>query len=77
MALGELNLRCAAPATLAETVALKMMITVPADAEELASLHLAHRRVVNLYGIRYYALLGQRHFSQRRLRKANGLNSML
>jgi len=56
------GLCCAAPATLAETVALQMMVAVSADTEVLPSLDLAHFRVVNLYGIRYYALLGQRHF---------------
>ena len=39
-----------------------MMVAVSADTEVLPSLDLAHFRVVNLYGIRYYALLGQRHF---------------
>jgi len=40
-----------------------MMVAVSADAEELAPLDLAHRRIVNLDGIRYQCLLGQRHLS--------------
>jgi len=46
-------LGCAAPATLVETVALEMMVAVSADAEELTRLHLAHRRIMDLYGVRY------------------------
>ena len=67
---------CAAPATFAETVTLKMMIAVSTDAEELARLDLTHRRIVNLHGIRHRYLLGQRHLSTV-VEKAIGDNSML
>ena len=47
------NLGRATPAALFETLALKAMITVCADAEEFTCLDLAHCRVVNYHGIRY------------------------
>ncbi len=43
----------AAPAALAETVALKMMVAVSAEAEELSRLDLAHCRIVDLHSVRY------------------------
>jgi len=46
-------LGCAAPAALVETIILQMMVAMSADAEELARLHLAHRRIVNLNRVRY------------------------
>jgi hypothetical protein len=46
-----LNLRCATPAALVETLALKMMVAVSTNAEEFTCLNFAHRRIMNLYGV--------------------------
>jgi len=48
---------CAAPATLVETVALKMMVAVSAEAEELARLDPAHGELKLLRALKWSFVL--------------------